>query len=72
MQKKFYNPDLHNVDWDFYKKEYKKFVKEVLTDILDDKIAYEKDKKKLKKLPIKNLVTFLLKSEYQASTEMKK
>ena len=26
VQKKFYNPDLHNVDWDFYKKEYKKFL----------------------------------------------
>lgn len=29
--------------------EYKKFVKEVLMDMLDDRIAYEKDKKKLKK-----------------------
>ncbi len=26
VQKKFYNPDLHNVDWDYFKKEYKKFL----------------------------------------------
>ena len=26
MQKKFYNPNLHEVDWDFYKKEYEKFL----------------------------------------------
>lgn len=29
--------------------QYKKFVKEVLMDMLDDRIAHEKDKKKLKK-----------------------
>ncbi len=29
--------------------EYKKFAKDVLMDMLDDKIAHEKDKKKLKK-----------------------
>jgi len=29
--------------------QYKKFVKEVLMDMLDDRIAHEKDQKKLKK-----------------------
>jgi Tol biopolymer transport system component len=26
VQKKFYTPDLHNVNWDFYKREYSKFL----------------------------------------------
>ncbi|RXQ96847.1 peptidase S41 [Ancylomarina salipaludis] len=26
MKKKFYDPKLHNVDWDFYKAEYKRFL----------------------------------------------
>jgi len=26
VQKKFYNPDLHGIDWDFYKSEYIKFL----------------------------------------------
>lgn len=26
MKKKFYDPELHQIDWDFYKSEYKKFL----------------------------------------------
>ena len=43
--------DIRNKAYNLFDDEndYKKIVKETLMDMLDDKIAYEKDKKKLKK-----------------------
>jgi len=50
--------DIRNKAYNLFddESEYKKFVKEVLMDMLDDKIAHEKDKNNIKKM--KNLKTF--------------